>query len=104
MDTLATRPIELRAAAVYDYGDMKCPEKEDLQLKCVNACNDFEAATEQLKATGMSFDYRSKTAIWKPTPIPIQDQTGFFSAFPVAYGNYLKASSALSKHLSTHRC
>ena len=83
---------------------MNCPEKEDLQRKCINACHDFEAATEQLKATGMSFDYRSKTVVWKPTPIPIQDRTEFFSAFPVAYGNYPKASSALSRHLSKHRC
>jgi hypothetical protein len=89
---------------VYDDGIMKCPEKEDLQQNCINACNEFEAATEQLKATGMSLDYRSRTVTWKPMPSPIQDRTGFFSAFPGAYGNYLKASAALSKHLSKHRC
>jgi hypothetical protein len=89
---------------VYDDDAMNCPEKEDLQRKCINACNDFEAATEQLKATGMSFNYRSKTVVWKSTPISLKDRTEFFSAFPVAYGSYLKASSALSRHLSKHRC
>ena len=83
---------------------MICPDKEYLQQRCMNACNDFEAATEQLKATGISLDYRSKMVIWKPVPIPLKDRTEFFSAFPVAYGNYLKASSALSRHLSKHRC
>jgi hypothetical protein len=71
---------------------------------CMNACNELEAATEQLKAAGMALDYRNKTVIWKPTPIPLQDRTGFLSSFPVAYENHLKASSALSKHLSKHRC
>jgi hypothetical protein len=83
---------------------MNCPEKEDLQRVCMNACNDFEAATEQLKATGMSLNYRSKTITWKGTPIGSEDRTRLFSAFPVAYENYLKASLALSKHLSKHRC
>ena len=89
---------------MYDYGAMNCPEKEDLQRNCRDACNEFEAATQQLKATGISLDYRSKTVTWKPMSIPAQDRTEFFSAFPLAYGNYLKASSALSKHLSKHRC
>src|SRR5690349_14393931 len=46
---------------------MNCPEKEDLQQKCIIACGEFEAATEQLKVTGVSLDYRSRTVTWKPT-------------------------------------
>jgi hypothetical protein len=81
-----TASIEFNAAAVYDYDAMNCPEKEHLQLKCINACNDFEAATEQLKATGMSFDYRSKRVVWKPTPIPIQDRQSSSRLFQALTG------------------
>ena len=81
---------------------MRCSEKEDLQQRCTAAYEIFEVAAEQLKAAGIWVDLRSKTLTYRPTPI--KDCATQFSAFSTARWEHLKSSSALSKHLSKHRC
>jgi hypothetical protein len=81
---------------------MTCSDKQDSQHKCTTAWNDYEAAIEQLKATGLSLDYRNKTIAWKPTPV--EDRTPYLAVFTNAYRGYLHASSELTRHLSKHRC
>jgi hypothetical protein len=99
---------------------MKCAEKEDLQQKCTAAWNTYETATTEL---GLSVS--GSGAIWPPpiTGLPampwmvkalkalgqaIDPATGRlrppYQAVVGLRWEHLKASMALSRHLSTHRC
>ena len=99
---------------------MRCAEKEDLQHKCTAAWNTYETTITEL---GLSAS--GGGAVWPP-PIfwsamtrqsakalkafgsAVDPETGRLQAPYVALialrWEHLKASMALSRHLSTHRC
>jgi hypothetical protein len=102
---------------------MKCPEKEDLQHKCTARWNDYIAAINE---SSLSIDPSSGTI--KPPSITELVAMGLEAARPgqavseidptkgipwIAKpyaaavrlrGEHLRASMALSNHLSRHRC
>ena len=91
---------------------MKCVEKEDLQHKCTAAFNLYESAVKDL---GLPFDPTTKMITPRsskesqPPKRPVLDpNTGLlverYLHFSLLLRDYQKASSALSKHLSAHRC
>jgi hypothetical protein len=84
---------------------MICAEKKELQDHCTAACNELEAATQQLRsATGVWIDWRTKSfhRDWPKTGRI--EKTSEFARQAEALRKYQTASSALSRHLSTHRC
>ena len=75
---------------------MACPEKKELQDRCTAAWNQFEA-----ESRGPAAHFSFRTLGW------LRDATGTLSLSPAAVRlrwEHLKASQALSKHLSGHRC
>jgi hypothetical protein len=83
---------------------MNCVEKQDLREHCMAACNELEAATQQLKdATGFLLDFRTQVIAWTP-PHTLKNWPSEFSNFAEARRKHLNASAALSRHLSRHRC
>ena len=90
---------------------MKCPGKEDLQHKCTAALKVYRSAIKDL---GLPIDPLSGAILCQPSKElrkvegPIDAKTGLvrqpYLAAMALHREYHKASSALSKHLSTHRC
>jgi hypothetical protein len=75
---------------------MACAEQKKLQDRRTAAWSEFEA---KLRGTGANFNFR--TLGW------VRDATGALSLSPAVVRlrwEHLKASNALSKHLSWHRC
>src|ERR1700730_3229651 len=102
---------------------MKCPEKEDLQLKCTTTWNDYVAAIHEsrlsvdpssgivkpLSISELVEMSRQAARPWQATPgidpgIGIPWIATPYSAALRLRGEHLRASTELSKHLSRHRC
>jgi hypothetical protein len=90
---------------------MKCPDKEDLQNKCTAAWNTYETA---MKHAGLSIgprtgtimqisikDLRAVAGLIDPQTRTLREP---WRAAIALRWEHLKASAALSTHLSTHRC
>jgi hypothetical protein len=83
---------------------MQCGEEENLRDRCIAASNEFEAVVQEVKAaTGFLFDFRTKKISWA-MPQMKKNWPSEFSKFAEARRRHLNASSALSLHLSKHRC
>jgi hypothetical protein len=83
---------------------MNCREKRELTEQCITACNELEAATQQLKAsTGFLIDFRTQGITWAP-PQTLKNWPAEFSHFADARTKHRNASLLLSRHLSQHRC
>jgi hypothetical protein len=86
---------------------MICAEKKELQDQCMAASTDFERATQDVKAsTGVLVDMRARTITdhrsgQRPT---VQESFAEAIRYSEVLRKYHSASSALSRHLSTHRC
>jgi hypothetical protein len=85
---------------------MVCAEKKELQDHCTAACEDVEAATQELRSkTGVWIDWRNKAFMREGPHYARIDQTVVeFTKLQKALIDYQSASRALSRHLSTHRC
>jgi hypothetical protein len=88
---------------------MDCPEKKDLQRECTTA---WVAYVAGLRESGLPIDPRgaalmapsiSQLLAWKISPAAGTMPESYLSALHLR-GEHLKASVALSKHLSRHRC
>jgi hypothetical protein len=83
---------------------MQCEEKEHLRESCITASTEFDAMTQELKAaTGFLVDFRARNISWA-MPRTLKNWPAEFSRFAEARRKHLDASSALSLHLSIHRC
>jgi hypothetical protein len=86
---------------------MTCAEKKDLQDRCMAASDELERATEHLKTqTGVLIDLRARAIVDKRSGQRLTAQEGIAEAtrYTQVLRNYQTASSALSRHLSEHRC
>ena len=83
---------------------MQCEEKDHLSESCMAASIEFEAVTQEVEAaTGFRFDFRARSISWA-APHTLKNWPTEFARFAGARSEHLKASSALSLHLSMHRC
>jgi len=80
---------------------MTCAEKKELQDQCMAACSEFKFVQGQL---GLGFDWLTKKWTKESVKAKRIDQTAEFAKLGEALRKYQTASSALSRHLSTHRC
>ena len=88
---------------------MDCPEKKDLQRQCTIA---WDAYVAVLQESGLPMESKSAAAMapsisellaWKISPATGTIPESYLPALHLR-GEHLKASVALSKHLSRHRC
>ena len=83
---------------------MQCQEKEHLRESCIAASTEFDTVTQEVKAaTGFLVDFRARNITWA-APQTLKNRPAEFSRFAEARRKHLDASSALSRHLSNHRC
>jgi hypothetical protein len=83
---------------------MLCEEKEHLSESCIAASAEFDAVAQELKAaTGFLVDFRARNISWT-VPRTLKHRPAEFSRFAEGRRKHLDASSALSLHLSNHRC
>jgi hypothetical protein len=83
---------------------MQCEEKERLRESCIAASTEFDVVVQAVKsATGFLFDFRSKNITWA-SPQTLKNWPSEFSKLTEARRKHLNASSALSLHLTQHRC
>ena len=84
---------------------MTCAEKKELQDQCTAACDEFEKATRDVNSsTGILLDLRAKK-ISLTKPLNVKDwRFEFTKLFAEARWRHLRASTALSRHLSEHTC
>ena len=75
-----------------DCSEMHCTEKQSLQEKCVAAWKEYQTAKAEPVSAGVSFDPQSGQLT-----VPAAKAA-------MLRWNHLQASSALSRHLSRHRC
>jgi hypothetical protein len=86
---------------------MTCAEKKELQDQCMAASEELERATEHMKvATGVLIDLRARTITDHRSgqQLTAQDRIAEATRYTEVLRNYQTASSALSRHLSEHRC
>jgi hypothetical protein len=102
---------------------MKCPEKENLQLKCTNRWNEYVAAIHEsrlavdpssgtIKPLSISELVEMSRQAARPGPTTSGMDPGIgmpwittpYSAALRRRWEHLRASMELSKHLSRHRC
>ena len=88
---------------------MNCPEKMDLQRQCTTAWDAYVAVLRESglsvhpKSAGIMAPSISELLAWKISPAAGTMPESYLSALHLR-GEHLKASVALSKHLSRHRC
>jgi hypothetical protein len=96
-----------------DNTTMQCVEKEDLQRQCSTAWSDYQIAAEKL---GLPVDMKTGAALpGSLEELRMLKAAGMLNSRTVTMTQpylavitlrqgYLKASQALSRHLSAHRC
>jgi hypothetical protein len=107
------QPLKAALAPAYD-GTVKCADKEVLQQKCTAT---WDTYVETVRESGLSVDPRSGTVIAPSISelvtarvVEFDPKIGrlsisaFYSAAIRLRGEHLRASLALSRHLSKHRC
>ena len=85
---------------------MRCAEKEKLQRNCTAACDAYAAKVTE---AGVPVDRLSGTVrLWSTGELlALRSSTpdrAFFAEALRLRGEHLRASRALSQHLSRHRC